>query len=106
MNTYIIDRNGNRYDFKKLPLKKTLEIQNRLVKNNENVEVVFDIFKEIFMTQNPTYDISNFDNDILEYNYEELGLTKLIELINAITEEVFQLKETNTTLKYAFLQKE
>lgn len=104
-NLYIEDINSNIYYFKRLPRKQAIELQKKLskIKEEEAIEVNFEIFKEIFELSNPTYNMENFENDILEYNYQEIGLENFIKLINMVVQEVFTLKG-QTPNKYAFLE--
>lgn len=106
MNTFIYDVNGNIYYFKKLGLKKTIALQSKLAKIKDSeldviVDTTIDVFKSAFIESNPEY-TGDFDTDVIDYNYSEIGLENLIALMNAILEEVFQLKEANTN-KYPFL---
>lgn len=105
--TYIYDINGNKYSFVKLPLDKTLSLQKEFSKvKEEDFDVAFnktiEIFNKVFMIGNPGY-TGDFYNDIIEYNYSELGIENLVKLLHMVLEEVFQLKGANTN-KYPFLQ--
>lgn len=106
MNTFIYDSNNNLYSFKKLSFNETKTLQKKFVSNgqdgkNVDIDVALDVFKEVFEKCNPDY-TGDFDNDIIEYNYQEIGLENLLKLINMVFDEVFQSKGANTN-KYPFL---
>lgn len=106
MELYINDRNGNRYTIKPLTFKKNLELQAKLGEMQnattiEQTQLSLDLFKEIFLYSNKDFVVDNFD-DLIEYNYECLGLEKLFALISMVIEKVFQSKGTNAEM-YSFL---
>ena len=107
-NVYIEDRKGVIYHFNKLSMQETIKQQTKLGKiKDEELDVqlsnTIEVFKDVFIKSNPSYDVSLFEEDIIEYNYELIGLENLIKLINVVLEKVFQSKGTNTN-NYPFLQ--
>lgn len=108
MNTYIMDKLGNTYTFKKLSFNDNLTIQGEVAKIKDlevdkQIFAIVDVFKNIFAKSNPNYDMTLFEENIVDYNYEEIGIENFIKLINMVLDEVFQSKGTNTN-KYPFLQ--
>lgn len=104
MKAYIEDRNGIRYNFRRLTRKETVAIMSMGKEDNEsNYEVIEKRFIEIFKISNPNYNMDLFETEILNYNFEEIGIVNLLKLMSMVVEEVFQGTETNQN-KYSFLE--
>lgn len=105
MKAYIEDRNGIRYNFRRLTRSETTKvISSTADKKLESYEVAEEQFKQVFKICNPNYDMSLFDVEILEYNHDEIGYVNLITLMNMVIEEAFHTTGTNPN-KYSFLAK-
>lgn len=105
---YIEDKLGNTYYFNRVSMQESIKLQSKLGKTKDlepekQIEATLEVFKDVFAKSNPNYDMETFDDNVIEYNYELIGIENLLKLINMVLEKVFQSKGTNTN-KYAFLQ--
>ena len=100
---YIEDRNGNRYNFRRLTRRETTELISTISKEKESSDTAEKQFKKCFEIANPTYNMDLFDSEILDYNYEEIGFVNLAKLMTMVIEEVFHTTGTNPN-KYSFLE--
>lgn len=102
MKAYIEDRNGIRYNFRRLTRKEITDIFSKVKNNGDAFSSAEEQFKEAFRLANPSYNMDLFEEEIMNYNYEELGYVNLIKLISLVVEEVFHTTGTNPS-KYSFL---
>ncbi len=105
MKAFIEDRNGTRYNFRRLTRSETTKIISSTAnKKLENYELAEEQFKQIFKICNPNYNMDLFESEILSYNHDEIGYINLITLMNMVIDEAFHTTGTNPN-KYSFLAK-
>ncbi len=105
MKAFIEDRNGTRYNFRRLTRSETTKIISSTAnKKSENYELAEEQFKQIFKICNPNYNMDLFESEILSYNHDEIGYINLITLMNMVIDEAFHTTGTNPN-KYSFLAK-
>lgn len=107
MRPYIEDREGNKYEFRRLTRREKLN----LVKNAREIEEASDD-KKIELTDELLYTIlqtvSSVDHekfeDILDYNEEIYGFEQVIELETAIISWVFTQAGGETIKVHPYLE--
>lgn len=105
MKAFIEDRNGTRYNFRRLTRSETTKVISATSnKNLVSYEIAEEQFKQIFKICNPDYNMELFESEILSYNHDEIGYINLIDLMHMVIEEAFHTTGTNPN-KYSFLAK-
>lgn len=102
MRAFIEDRNGIKYEFKRLSRKQKISLSKKLQQAENDFEKIDEMFTELFI-MNYADKTPEFVSDVLDYNEEIYGLEQTYELVSLIIQEVFTQVGTETR-QHPYLQ--